>query len=71
MNQASERAQTLVAINRKITKIDPAFAPAIKDLAPCTFGLEKPTMTHYQSLIRSVIAQQVSAAAARTIFGRL
>lgn len=71
MNQASERAQTLATINRKIAKIDSAFALAIKDLAPCTFGLEKPTMTHYQSLIRSVIAQQVSTAAARTISGRL
>lgn len=28
-------------------------------------------MTHYQSLIRSVIAQQVSTAAAKTISGRL
>ena len=71
MNQASEQAQTLAAINRKITKIDPAFAPAIRNLAPCTYGLEKPTVTHYQSLIRSVIAQQVSTAAARTISGRL
>ena len=66
-----ERAKELAAINRKITKIDPAFAPAIKNLAPCTFGLEKPTVTQYQSLVRAVIAQQVSTAAARTISGRL
>ena len=51
--------------------IDPAFAPAIKELPPCTFGLEKPKITSYQSLVRSVIAQQVSTAAARTISGRL
>ena len=66
-----DRVKELAAMNRKITKIDPVFAPAIKNLAPCTFGLEKPTVTHYQSLIRSVIAQQVSTAAARTISGRL
>jgi DNA-3-methyladenine glycosylase II len=66
-----DRAKELAAINRKIIKIDKAFTPAIKNLAPCTFGLEKPTVTHYQSLIRSVIAQQVSTAAARTISGRL
>jgi DNA-3-methyladenine glycosylase II len=66
-----ERAKELAAIKRKITKIDPAFAPAIKNLAPCTFGLEKPTVTQYQSLVRAVIAQQVSTAAARTISGRL
>ncbi len=66
-----ERAKELAAIKRKIVKVDSAFKPAIKNLEPCTFGLEKPTVTHYQSLIRSVIAQQVSTAAARTISGRL
>jgi DNA-3-methyladenine glycosylase II len=66
-----DRAKELARIKRSIPKIDAAFAPAIKNLAPCTFGLEKPTVTHYQSLIRSVIAQQVSTAAARTISGRL
>jgi len=33
--------------------------------------LVKPTRSHYQSLVRAVIAQQVSTAAARTITGRL
>ena len=66
-----DRAKVLAAINRKIIKIDPAFAPAIKNLTPCTFGLEKPKVTQYQSLVRAVIAQQVSTAAARTISGRL
>lgn len=66
-----DRAQELESIKRKIAKIDSAFASAIKDLPPCTFGLEKPKVTSYQSLIRSVIAQQVSTAAARTITGRL
>jgi DNA-3-methyladenine glycosylase II len=66
-----ERTKELAAIKRKIVKVDSAFKPAIKNLEPCTFGLEKPTVTHYQSLIRSVIAQQVSTAAARTISGRL
>ncbi len=66
-----ERAKELAVIKRKIVKVDSAFKPAIKNLEPCTFGLEKPTVTHYQSLIRSVIAQQVSTAAARTISGRL
>jgi len=66
-----DRAHELASIKRKIAKIDSAFASAIKDLPPCTFGLEKPKVTSYQSLIRSVIAQQVSTAAARTITGRL
>jgi DNA-3-methyladenine glycosylase II len=65
------RAQELASIKKKISKVDPAFAPAIKNLEPCTFGLVKPTRSHYQSLVRAVIAQQVSTAAARTITGRL
>ena len=65
------RRDELARIRRSIAAIDPAFVPAIKALPPCTFGLEKPKITSYQSLIRSVIAQQVSTAAARTISGRL
>ena len=66
-----DRAKELSSIKRKIVKIDSAFAPAIKNLAPCTFGLEKPKVSQYQSLIRAVIAQQVSTSAARTISDRL
>ena len=66
-----DRTRELASIKRKIVKIDLAFAPAIKNLEPCTFGLTKPKVTSYQSLIRSVVAQQVSTAAARTISGRL
>ena len=66
-----DRARELATIKRKIVRIDPAFTRAIKELPPCTFGLEKPKITSYQSLIRSVIAQQVSTAAARTITSRL
>jgi DNA-3-methyladenine glycosylase II len=65
------RKSDLARINRKIVAIDSAFSSAIKELPPCTFGLEKPKITSYQSLIRSVIAQQVSTAAAKTIAGRL
>ena len=66
-----DRSKELAAIKRRIPKIDPVFAPAIKQYAPCRFGLEKAKQTHYQSLIRAVIAQQVSTAAAKTIGGRL
>jgi DNA-3-methyladenine glycosylase II len=67
----TQRAKELVAIKKKISRIDPAFVPAIKNLEPCTFGLVKPKVSQYQSLIRAVIAQQVSTAAAQTITGRL
>ena len=65
------RKNELAVINRKIVTIDSAFSVAIKELPPCTFGIDKPKITSYQSLVRSVIAQQVSTAAARTISGRL
>ena len=67
----TDRAKELAAIKKKISRIDPVFTSAIKNLEPCTFGLVKPKVSQYQSLIRAVIAQQVSTAAARTITGRL
>ena len=67
----TQRAKELAAIKKKISRIDPAFVPAIKNLEPCTFGLAKPKVSQYQSLIRAVIAQQVSTAAVQTITGRL
>ena len=67
----TNRAKELVAIKKKISTVDPTFASAIKYLEPCTFGIVKPKLSQYQSLIRAVIAQQVSTAAARTITGRL
>lgn len=68
---SSSRENKLAAIKRTMVKIDDAFLPAIKNLEPCTFGVTKPKLSQYQSLIRAVIAQQVSTAAARTISGRL
>lgn len=65
------RVKELTGIKGKIPKIDPAFTFAIKNLEPCAFGIEKPRETHYQSLVYTVIAQQVSTAAARTIGKRL
>ena len=67
----TQRVKELATIKKKISRIDPAFIPAIKNLEPCTFGLVKPKVSQYQSLIRAVIAQQVSTAAAQTITGRL
>ena len=67
----TQRAKELATIKKKISRIDPAFVAAIKNLEPCTFGLAKPKVSQYQSLVRAVIAQQVSTAAAQTITGRL
>lgn len=59
------------AIKLKISKIDSAFTVPVKTLPTCTFGFEKSSFTNYQSLVRAVIAQQVSVAAATTIGERL
>ena len=67
----AERLKELAAAKRRIVRADPAFAEPIKRLAPCTFGLQKSGQTNYQSLVRAVIAQQVSVAAAKTIYRRL
>jgi DNA-3-methyladenine glycosylase II len=65
------RESELKSIYKKIVKTDPVFVSAIKNLEPCSFGLIKPKVSQYQSLIRAVIAQQVSTAASKTISGRL
>lgn len=65
------RKNEMASIKRKISRIDPAFTAPIKNLPTCTFGFEKSGQTNYQSLVRAVIAQQVSVAAANTIGGRL
>ena len=66
-----QRQRELAAINRALPKVDSAFGAAVKNLELCTFGVTKPRITQYQSLVRAVIAQQVSTAAARTISRRL
>ena len=65
------RKREMDAFKRKIFRIDPAFAGPMKKLPPCTFGFEKSAYTNYQALVRAVIAQQVSVAAAGTIGARL
>lgn len=63
--------RAMSALAKKVAEIDPAFASAVKNLAPCRFGLEKPKSTSFQSLVRAVVAQQVSTKAAVTIYSRL
>jgi DNA-3-methyladenine glycosylase II len=68
---SNSRERELKSINKSLVKIDSAFASATKTLPPCTFGVNAPTHTHYQSLVHSVFAQQVSKQAALTIGERL
>jgi DNA-3-methyladenine glycosylase II len=51
-----------------LTAADPALANAVHEAGPPTFELRP---AGFETLVRAIVAQQVSAASARAIFGRL
>jgi DNA-3-methyladenine glycosylase II len=56
---------------RAIAKIDPAFAPIIRASPLCTLNRKRPIQGHYETLLTSIISQQLSVKAADTISERL
>ena len=56
---------------RAIVKIDPAFAPIIKASPLCTINRKRPRQGHYETLITSIISQQLAVKAADTIEARV
>ena len=55
----------------ELIRRDRAFAAIVKDAPLCPFGRIRPRTTHFESVVRAVIAQQVSTAAAHTITERM
>ena len=55
---------------RHLSAADPAMAALITRVGPCRFQA-RVHVDPFATLLRAIVAQQVSAAAARTIFGRL
>lgn len=55
----------------ELVRRDHAFNDIVLSAALCPFGRVRPKTTHFESLVRAVIAQQVSTAAARTITARM
>jgi DNA-3-methyladenine glycosylase II len=55
----------------EVSQIDPKFAPLIQRRPLCTLGRSEPSETHYESLVSSVISQQLATKAAATIHERL
>jgi hypothetical protein len=51
-----------------LTAADPALARAVAEAGPPAFDLRP---EGFETLVRAIVAQQVSAASARAIFGRL
>jgi DNA-3-methyladenine glycosylase II len=56
---------------RAIAKADPAFKPIIKASPLCTINSKRPKQGHYETLVTSIISQQLAIKAADTIFARV
>ena len=54
-------------IVREIAEIDKRFAPVIERSELCDIGTTNPERSHFETLVSSVISQQLATAAARTI----
>ncbi len=56
---------------RAIARIDPAFKPIIKKSPLCTLNTKRPKNGHYDTLVTSIISQQLAVKAADTIRERV
>jgi len=56
---------------RAIARIDPAFSPIIKASPLCTINQKRPSQGHYETLVTSIISQQLAVKAADTIRDRV
>ncbi len=61
----------MLAITKKIVKVDPAFKPIILRAPLCTIGRKRAKQSHFETLVDSIISQQLAIKAAETIFNRL
>ena len=55
-------------LHRHFKRADPVIAQVIKQVGPCTL---RPRRDRFKILVRSIVSQQISVAAARTIWMRL
>lgn len=58
-------------IVRKIARTDPAFAGIIKASPLCNIGVKRSGRGHYQTLVHSILSQQLAIKAAATISERV
>jgi DNA-3-methyladenine glycosylase II len=68
---AVHSAQKMRRIVAEVSQIDPKFAALIERRPLCTLGRNEPTESHFESLVSSVISQQLAVKAAATIHERL
>ena len=58
-------------IVRQISRIDAAFQPIIKSSPLCSIGLKKYNRSHFETLLNSILSQQLATKAADTIIRRV
>ena len=68
---ALHSAQKMRRIVAEVGELDKKFAPLIARRPLCTIGRTAQTETNFESLVSSVISQQLATKAADTIHGRL
>ncbi|MEN9352336.1 MAG: hypothetical protein RL476_296, partial [Actinomycetota bacterium] len=68
---AVHSAQKMRRIVAEVSQIDPKFAALIERRPLCTLGRQELNETHFESLVSSVISQQLAVKAAATIHERL
>ena len=68
---ALHSAQKMRHIVAEVAELDKKFAPLIARRPLCTIGRSERTETNFESLVSSVISQQLATKAAATIHGRL
>ena len=56
---------------RAIVKIDPKFKDIVANSPLCTINRKRPKKTHFETIVGSIISQQLSIKAAATIYDRL
>ncbi len=59
------------AIGREIASLDRRFAEVVERFGPCPIGTYRPKSSNFESLARSILSQQLSTKAARTISARV
>ncbi len=68
---AVHSAQKMRRIVAEVGQMDRKFAPLIERRPLCTIGRSAPSESHFESLVSSIISQQLAVKAAETIHGRL
>lgn len=58
-------------LTRKLISLDPKFKATVKASPLCDIGLTKPKYSHFETLVHSIISQQLAIRAAATISERL